>query len=117
MAITRSNVIWWYVQRITGALLVFLLIAHFWVEHFMNKTLLRGDLSYEVILARISNPVWQAIDISFLIVALIHGLNGLRNIILDFSKIGPRATQFLTLVLVAVGVVWSWWGIVAFSRL
>jgi succinate dehydrogenase hydrophobic anchor subunit len=108
---------WWYVQRITGALLVILLAAHFWVEHFMNKTMLRGDLSYENILSRISNPVWQAIDISFLIVALIHGLNGLRNIILDFSKVGPRATQLITVVLVAVGGVWAWWGIDAFSRL
>jgi succinate dehydrogenase cytochrome b556 subunit len=114
---SRNNVIWWYVQRITGALLVILLVAHFWVEHFMSRELMRGNLTYEAIIGRISNPVWQAIDISFLIVALIHGLNGLRNIILDFSRIGPRATQALTAVLVVVGVVWSWWGIQAFSQL
>jgi succinate dehydrogenase / fumarate reductase membrane anchor subunit len=114
---SRSNAIWWYVQRITGALLVILLAMHFWVEHFMNKTMLRGDLTYENILSRISNPVWQVIDISFLIVALIHGLNGLRNIILDFSKVGPRMTQLINVVLIAVGGVWAWWGIDAFRRL
>lgn len=116
MASSR-NVIWWYTQRVTGALLVILLVAHFWVEHFMSKTMLRGDISYEAILSRISNPVWQAIDISFLLVALLHGLNGLRNIVLDYSRIGPRATQVFTLGLVVVGVVWSWWGIQAFSNL
>ncbi|HXC25631.1 MAG TPA: hypothetical protein VNU46_06925 [Gemmatimonadaceae bacterium] len=111
------NVIWWYVQRITGALLVVLLTMHFWVEHFMSKTLMRGDLSYDVILSRISNPWWQGIDIAFLLVALLHGLNGLRNIILDYSRVGPRMTQAITVVLVVLGVMWSWWGIHAFSRL
>src|SRR5579864_2052644 len=28
---------WWWLQRITGALLVILLIAHFWVEHFVSE--------------------------------------------------------------------------------
>jgi succinate dehydrogenase hydrophobic anchor subunit len=114
---TYRNVIWWYTQRITGALLVPLLIAHFWVEHFMSRTILRGDLTYETILARISNPVWQGIDIAFLLVALIHGLNGLRNIVLDYSRVGQKAAQAITVFLVAIGVAWSWWGIHAFSRL
>lgn len=111
------NVIVWYTQRITGALLVPLLVAHFWVEHFMSKTMLRGDLSYETILSRISNPLWQGIDIGFLLVALVHGLIGLRSIVLDYSRIGPRTTQAITVVLVTVGVLWGWWGIHAFSRL
>jgi succinate dehydrogenase hydrophobic anchor subunit len=113
----NRNVVWWYTQRVTGALLVPLLVAHFWVEHFMSKTLLQGGLSYETILVRISNPVWQFIDISFLIVALVHGLNGLRNILLDFSRVGPRAARAITASLVVVGVVWSWWGIQAFRNL
>jgi succinate dehydrogenase / fumarate reductase membrane anchor subunit len=114
---TSRNAVWWYTQRITGALLVFLLIAHFWVEHFMSRTLLRGDLTYETILSRISNPVWQGIDIAFLLVALLHGLNGFRNIVLDYSRVGPRATRFITAALVVLGVIWAWWGIQAFSQL
>ena len=111
------NVIGWYLQRITGALLVILLAAHFWVEHFMSAELRRGDLSYEAILSRIANPVWQSIDIAFLLVALYHGLSGLRNIILDYSRIGRRAVQALSALLVAAGVVWAWWGIEAFRNL
>jgi succinate dehydrogenase / fumarate reductase, membrane anchor subunit len=109
--------LWWYLQRVTGALLVPLLIAHFWVEHFMSATLRRGDLTYAVILERISNPAWQAVDIGFLFVALVHGLNGLRNIVLDYSRVGPRAAQAVTVSLIAVGTVWFWWGVQAFSRL
>ena len=111
------NVLHWYLQRITGALLVVLLAAHFWVEHFMSTELRRGDLTYEAILQRIANPVWQFIDIAFLLVALYHGLNGLRNIILDYSRVGRRAAQALTAVLVAAGLVWAWWGIEAFRNL
>jgi succinate dehydrogenase hydrophobic anchor subunit len=113
----RRNALWWYTQRVSGALLVPLLIAHFWVEHFRSATLLRGDLTYAAILDRIANPAWQAIDIGFLAVALIHGLNGLRNIVLDYGRVGPRAAQTLTVTLVAVGGVWLWWGVDAFSRL
>jgi succinate dehydrogenase cytochrome b556 subunit len=111
------NVLAWYAQRITGALLLVLLAAHFWVEHFMSAELRRGDLSYSAIHARIANPTWQFIDIAFLLVALWHGLNGLRNILLDYSRIGPRAAQALTGVIVIAGTVWAWWGIEAFRNL
>lgn len=111
------GVIGWYLQRITGGLLLILLVAHFWVEHFMSANLRRGDLTYEAILGRISNPVWQVIDISFLLIALYHGLNGLRNIVLDYSRIGVRAGRAITVVLVTAGVVWAYWGIEAFKNL
>ena len=111
------NALAWYMQRITGALLVPLLIAHFWVEHFMTATLMRGGLSYEVILTRIANPWWQAIDISFLLIALYHGLNGLYSILLDFGKIGPRGANITATVLVIIGVAWAFWGVMAFHNL
>ena len=113
----RRNAIAWWIQRITGAALVVLLAAHFWVEHFMTAELRRGGVSYENVHARIANPVWQFIDVSFLLVALWHGLNGLRGIVLDYSRVGRRTAQAVTLVLIAAGVVWAWWGIDAFRNL
>lgn len=113
----RGNVIGWYLQRITGALLLLLLVAHFWVEHFMTAELRRGNLTYNAIAARISNPLWQFIDILFLLVALYHGLNGLRNILLDYSRVGVRAMQAITALLVIVGALWAYWGIEAFQNL
>jgi succinate dehydrogenase cytochrome b556 subunit len=107
----------WYLQRITGALLLLLLIAHFWVEHFQSEQLLRGDLNYEAIRARIARPLWQGIDIAFLIVALYHGLSGLRNIVLDYSRISARAASLITAGLILIGAVWAWWGIQAFKNL
>jgi succinate dehydrogenase / fumarate reductase, membrane anchor subunit len=111
------NAIAWYFQRVTGGLLLVLLAAHFWVEHFMTAPLLRGDLTFQEVAARVSHPAWQAIDIGFLIVALAHGLNGLRNIILDYDRLGPIWRGVMNTALVVVGVIWAWWGILAFSRL
>lgn len=107
----------WWLQRITGALLVLLLIAHFWVEHFQSEQLMRGELNYEAIRTRVAQPLWQGIDIAFLLVALYHGLSGLRNIVLDYSRVSSRAASLLTMLLVVVGVVWAWWGIEAFRNL
>ncbi len=107
----------WYLQRITGALLLILLAAHFWVEHFMSEPLLRGELTYDAIRSRIANPYWQAIDIAFLLVALYHGLNGFRNILLDYSRIGRSGARVGTGILVLVGAVWAYWGIDAFRNL
>jgi succinate dehydrogenase / fumarate reductase, membrane anchor subunit len=111
------NALWWYTQRITGAALLLLLIAHFWVEHFISATLLRGDLTYAAIRARIATPAWQAIDIAFLLIALLHGLSGLRNILLDYSRIGRNGARIFTGVLVIAGAVWAYWGIEAFRNL
>ncbi|MBI3210263.1 MAG: hypothetical protein HYZ37_15370 [Candidatus Solibacter usitatus] len=112
-----GSVIGWYLQRITGAALLLLLVAHFWVEHFLTAELRRGEITYEAILSRISNPLWQGIDIAFLLVALYHGLNGLRNILLDYSRIGAGAARFITGGLIVIGLVWAWWGIDAFRNL
>jgi succinate dehydrogenase hydrophobic anchor subunit len=112
-----GNAVIWYLQRITGAALVPLLVAHFWVEHYMTATIRHGGLSYGVILQRLANPWWQAIDISFLLIALYHGLNGLFGILLDIGWLGRRGTRVLALVLVTVGVAWAYWGIEAFRNL
>jgi succinate dehydrogenase cytochrome b556 subunit len=104
----------WYMQRITGSLLVILLAMHFWVEHFMAGPVREGKLSFAVIQERISNPWMQTVDIAFLFVALYHGLNGLRNIILDYSAIKPQVAKIITALIIVVGVIWAYWGVTAF---
>jgi len=112
-----SRAFHWYLQRVTGGMLLLLLVAHFWVEHFMSAPLRRGELTYALVLERLSNPYWRAIDIAFLIVALYHGLSGLRGIILDYGRVGPRAARVATALLVVLGAAWAWWGIDAFRSL
>ena len=42
----------WYLQRITGAALLLLLIMHFWVEHFTAEVRTPAGLTFEVIQRR-----------------------------------------------------------------
>ncbi|MGB7160297.1 MAG: hypothetical protein WBD40_19675 [Tepidisphaeraceae bacterium] len=104
----------WYLQRITGAALLVLLIMHFWVEHYSVEARTQG-ITYEVVQNRFfRNPWFVAIDLSFLFIALYHGLNGVRNIILDFSWVKRAARPFVTGGLVAFGLLVAYWGVTAF---
>ena len=44
----RSSAFSWFVHRITGTFLVFLLITHFWVQHFDRTT---ASISHDVVTA------------------------------------------------------------------
>ncbi len=104
----------WYLQRITGAALLVLLVMHFWVEHFTAEVRTPEGLTFEVIQRRFfQNPWFIAIDITFLFIALYHGLNGIRNICLDYSW-GFRWRRPITIALFTVGIIVAWWGVDAF---
>jgi succinate dehydrogenase / fumarate reductase membrane anchor subunit len=104
----------WYLQRITGAALLLLLIMHFWVEHFTAEVRTPTGLTFEVIQRRFfQNPWFVAIDITFLFIALYHGLNGIRNICLDYTW-GTRFRTPITLALTILGLTVAWWGVDAF---
>ena len=104
----------WYLQRITGLALLILLILHFWVEHF-TAPVRTGGLTFEVVQQRFfRNPWFVTVDVAFLIVALYHGLNGVRNIILDAGRVTPRFKVGVTLGLFLFGLVIAYWGIGAF---
>ena len=105
----------WYFQRVTGAALLVLLIMHFWVEHFTSEVRTPAGLTFEVIQRRFfHNPWFVAVDISFLFIALYHGLNGIRNICLDYTW-GTRRRTPITIVLALVGIVVAYWGVTAFT--
>src|SRR3954447_18341813 len=101
----------WYLQRITGAALLVLLIMHFWVEHFSAEVRTPAGLTFEVIQRRFFQNHWfVAVDITFLFVALYHGLNGIRNIIFDFGRVTRTYRIAVTALLIVFGLVVAYWG-------
>jgi succinate dehydrogenase / fumarate reductase membrane anchor subunit len=79
----------WLLQRVTAIVLVVLLALHIWASNFATDwaTILRAS-----------------VDLSLLALALFHGLNGVRTVVLDF---GPsiHGRRFLSAGLVMLGVV------------
>jgi succinate dehydrogenase / fumarate reductase membrane anchor subunit len=62
----------WFLQRITGIALVILLIGHVLLMHITPES----GHTYQAVIARLQNPFWKALDMSFLTIGLWHGLNG-----------------------------------------
>ena len=78
MSIMRN----WQVQRLSAiAILVFLTI-HMIVVHYPPF-----HISFDVILERMANPLWKAMDIAFLAFVLLHALSGTWAVVTDYQAL------------------------------
>jgi succinate dehydrogenase / fumarate reductase membrane anchor subunit len=91
----------WVLQRVSAALLLFFLLAHLWVEHFMH---LGQPITFQSVTTRLLHGFYLFVDGGLLAVVVFHGLNGLRNILLDLDPT-PAATRTLTGILWGLGIV------------
>lgn len=73
----------WYYFRISGVLLVFLVIIHLIIMHMTNDV---GCTTYQFVATRYTNPFWRLFDWLLLTIALTHGMNGLRVVIDDYAR-------------------------------
>ncbi len=101
-----KGVLQWALQRITGLILFFGLIVHFYVMHYSGSS----ALEYEEIARRLSSPFWKGFDILFLGSILYHGFNGLWGIAIEYIhsrkllKIAHTLIVLLAAGLLATGV-------------
>ena len=84
-----GSIFLWLLQRITAVLLVVLLGLHLWASNFTTNwaSIFRG-----------------VVDLSLLALALLHGLNGVRTVVLDFG-VGSAGRRFLSASLALIGFV------------
>lgn len=88
----------WFFQRISGAVLLLALLAHFWVIHFFPPA--HGEITYESVMLRLQNPLWRTVDLLFLVFGLYHGMNGVIMVVHDYvHKSMPR--------MLIVGALWT----------
>ena len=71
----------WYYFRISGVILIFLVIAHLIIMHVSNDV---ACTTYQFVATRYSNVFWRLFDWLLLTFALTHGMNGLRIVIDDY---------------------------------
>lgn len=71
----------WFLQRWTGVILVILLFTHFFITHFNGQ----HCVTYEMVMERLSNPVWKLFDLAFLYFAAYHGIMGALNVVSDYK--------------------------------
>ena len=103
------NTYLWFIQLVTGVLVAVLLGLHMVVMH-LDAILgffgidVTNSTSWTSMIERSRQPVWASIYIALLAVVLYHGLNGLRNIILELTP-SARIERIVTWVIIIVGII------------
>jgi succinate dehydrogenase / fumarate reductase, membrane anchor subunit len=74
----------WLFMRLSGILLLVLAVGHVLIMHVMETGVERVD--FDFVVQRWSSPFWRTWDWMLLSLALLHGVIGVRTIILDYVK-------------------------------
>lgn len=88
---SSSYEVWsWWFMRISGIILVFLVLTHFAIMHLVDGGIDRVDFAF--VAGRWASPFWQVFDWLMLVLGLLHGSNGLKNIVNEYVRSpGKRA--------------------------
>ncbi len=73
----------WYYFRISGVLLLFLALGHVYVMHIATPI---EEVNYAFVAARYATPFWRTYDALLLLLAMSHGVNGMRLILHDYIR-------------------------------
>ena len=100
--------IWsWFFMRISGIVLLFLVLIHLYIMHLADEGVERVD--FDFVAARWASVGWRSFDWILLFLALLHGANGLRIVIEDYVRSPGLSTPLkgtllaLTTVLMIMG--------------
>jgi succinate dehydrogenase / fumarate reductase membrane anchor subunit len=74
----------WLFMRISGVVLVFLVLGHLFIMNILDGGVQR--INFAFVAGRWSTPFWQVWDLTQLWLAMLHGGNGLRTIINDYAE-------------------------------
>lgn len=80
----NTELIGWIFMRVSGVLLLVLIIGHLAVNLLVGEGVSAIDFSF--VAGKWSEPFWQVWDLLMLWLALIHGTNGVRTIINDYAE-------------------------------
>ncbi len=76
----------WLFMRLSGVVLIVLVATHLIVN------LMTGDgisaIDFAFVAGKWANPLWQWWDATMLVLAMIHGSNGIRVLINDYARTG-----------------------------
>ena len=71
----------WIFMRVSGVLLLLLALGHLAIMHLINSV---HTIDYAFVVGRYDGWLWRSYDLLLLVLAMIHGTNGMRVIIDDF---------------------------------
>ena len=81
---SSREVWWWFFMRMSGVVLLFLVLIHLYIMHLVDSGVDRVNFTF--VSQRWDNLGWKTFDWILLVLALLHGVNGLRIIIDDYVR-------------------------------
>ena len=91
----------WLGIYVTGFFLSFFIAAHIWLIHYASQ----AQITFKSSLAALQSPFVMAVEVGLLVFAVVHGMLGVRRIVLDLELLGKRGDRYLMWVLTAVGAI------------
>jgi succinate dehydrogenase / fumarate reductase cytochrome b subunit len=91
----------WVLNRLSGLGLVFYLVLHIVVIHFVRQ----GPASFDALMDFLSTPLWRFLEWGLFGIILYHSLNGIRIVMIDLGWIVELRAQkaaFWTVVVVGL---------------
>jgi succinate dehydrogenase hydrophobic anchor subunit len=85
-------------QRVSAVALIIFMTIHMIVVHYPPF-----HVDFSRIAERMSQPLWQAVDIAFLLFVLIHALSGAYMVLTDVERFG-RGKRILAGAAIVIGV-------------
>ncbi|MBP2217345.1 succinate dehydrogenase hydrophobic membrane anchor subunit [Arthrobacter sp. CAN_C5] len=98
LASSNFELMAWLFMRWSGALLLILIFVHLFVNLVLGEGIQQIDFAF--VAGKWANPFWQWFDLIMLWLAMLHGTNGLRVIINDYT--GAARTRLVLKTLLAI---------------
>ena len=73
----------WYFFRVSGILLIGLALGHLFITHYEH---IPSETTFDFVARRYTNPLWRTFDWLLLLMAVWHGLLGVRLSVTDYVK-------------------------------
>jgi succinate dehydrogenase / fumarate reductase membrane anchor subunit len=96
----------WVAQRITGIVLVIVMIGHYILMHYNPES----GHTYDAVLVRMQSNWYRVLDLTFVVLGMYHGLNGVWSIFRDY-RLKPWQTITVITLLIIFGLAFTLWGI------
>ncbi len=77
---TSFEVYSWFFMRVSGVVLLVMVLGHVAIMHVINSV---DTISYWWVAERLATPFWRTYDWIVLVLALLHGMNGMRWVVDD----------------------------------
>ena len=90
-------------MRVSGVVLIVLVLGHLFIMNILDGGVQR--INWAFVAGRWASPFWQVWDLLMLWLAILHGTNGMRTIIDDYTRRDATRLSLKAVLYVAATVV------------